>query len=53
MRTNVLLTAFAHDVVTFGSDGYTIIKGCEDGLTELELMISQSYAEYRVVSFRM
>lgn len=51
-RSNVLVTAFAEDVVVFGSEGMTVITGADIDVASLAKEIENKYPNHRVVAFR-
>ena len=51
-RSNVLVTAFADDVIVFGTQGRSLIKGNDLGSDELVKHIDEKYLSHRIVAFR-
>ena len=53
IRSEIMLNAFADDVVTYGIDGKIIVKGCESGLADIEFHINSIFVGSRVIAFRI
>jgi len=51
-RANVMITAFAKEVLTVGPEGLTPIKGDQTTLKHAAAMMEQAYPGWRVVAFR-
>lgn len=52
-RAEVLLTAFADDLVTWQSGKRLVINGCDDPLDALEIALIERYGDQRIVAFRL
>lgn len=51
-RSNVLVTAFADDVIVFGTQGRSLIKGNNIATDELVKHLDEKYPSHRIVAFR-